>query len=188
MNGTLPAGDCGYRGGDPRRQSRPARIMRGPEGLECGTPHPSKRGTPPGWYPAAQSEKDGRELGIDGIGTFPALSLGRSDSEAQLLADGAREKAAHTMRLPAGGLHQFGQRGSVGPLQQIEDCRGFTAFPGLARLFRGFGGFLYGAGLLGRPPLLGRNVRAVCANTGLLLGLRFSAAWAVPVSSMAVFM
>ena len=64
------------------------------------------------------------------------------------------------------------QRRALRPLQQIKDIRRLAPVAGNAGLLGGFGSFLRRAGLLGRPPLLGRNVRAVCANTGPFLGSR----------------
>jgi len=73
--------------------------------------------------------------------------------------------------LPAGCLHDFGQRGSVRSLQQIDDLRCFTSFLCRPRLFGGLGRFLGGLGLLGRLGFGGRNVRATCASVGLFRGL-----------------
>jgi hypothetical protein len=74
------------------------------------------------------------------------------------------------MRLPTSYLHQFSQSGSVRPLQQIEDGRGFATIPRPALLLRGLRRFLRGAGLLGRLTLRGRNVRALLASAGLFAG------------------
>ena len=131
-----------------------------------------KQETPPGGNPAARNGRSGWESGFDGVTSLAVLDLGGCDGQSHFLADGPREKAAHTMRLPSRRFHQLGQRGSVGPLQQIEDRGGLAALPGLTRLFRGFGGLLCGAGLLGRLTLGGPNVGALLASAGLLAGFR----------------
>ena len=58
-----------------------------------------------------------------------------------------------------------------GALQQIEHLRGLAAIPA-AFFLGGFRRFLRRAGLLSCLPLLERNVRALCANTGLFRGFR----------------
>ena len=132
----------------------------------------TKQETPLGWSPAARSERDGRKSGFDGVGTLAILGLGGCDGHAHLLADGPREKAAHAMRLPPRRFHQFGQLGAFRPLQQIEDLCRFTALPD-GSFIGGFGRFLRGAGLLGRPSSLGRNVRALSANAAPFCGFGF---------------
>jgi len=172
MNGTLPARDRGYRGGDPRWQSGSAGFVPGTLGLVCGVENPTRRGTPPGFLPAARIGRGGRESGLDRVSPLTVFDLGRSYSQAQLLADGARQKAAHTMRLPASRLHQFGEGCALGSSQQIEHLLRLAAIAGSTRLFSGLGRFLRGAGLLGRLPLLRRNVRARCADTSPFRGFR----------------
>jgi len=46
---------------------------------------------------------------FDGILTLAVVDFGGCDGQSYLLADGPREKAAHTMCPPPGRLHQFGQ-------------------------------------------------------------------------------
>src|SRR5258706_7850152 len=48
-----------------------------------------------------------RHLAFDRIAAFARVILDGCDFELQLLCDHAAEKAAHGMRLPAGGLDQF---------------------------------------------------------------------------------
>ena len=122
--------------------------------------------------PAARTERNRRESDLDGIGSFAALGLCRSYSQAHLLAHSAREEAAHGMRLRPRRFHQFSQRGSIRPHQQFQDVRSLTAVAGAIGLFRGLGGFLWALGLFGRLALGGGNVGALWANTGLFVGFR----------------
>ena len=130
-----------------------------------------QRRTPPGNYPAAQSGQARRESGLNGIATSALIGFDGCDREAELLADSAGQKTAHAMRLPASRLHKFREGGALSPFQQIEDLRCLAAIP-CALFLGGLGRFLRGAGLLGNLPLLGRNVPALCANTGLFCGFR----------------
>jgi hypothetical protein len=65
------------------------------------------------------------------------------------------------MRLPAGGFEQFLGSSSARPLEQFEDCGGFTALACVVS--RASWRFLLWGGLLTRLTLSGRDVRATCA-------------------------
>jgi len=146
-----------------------------------------KRETPPGGNPAARSGRGGWASGFDGICTRALLGFRGCDREPELLAHSPGQESAHAMRLPASRFHQLSQGRSIGPLQQIEDGSGLTAVTGSTGLFRGLGRFLRRAGLLlGRLPLLGRNVRAVCADVGLFAAFGFSVGAFAVVSSVIV--
>src|SRR5215471_9803121 len=56
------------------------------------------------------------------IGAFPGGVLGRFDLCAALVSEDADE-AAHGVLLPVRGLHNLGQRRSLGPLHQGDDLR-----------------------------------------------------------------
>jgi len=146
----------------------------------------SKGEKPPGVFPAARCEGWLRRLGFDRVAALAVLALGRRHRQAHFLPDGAGQKAAHGMRLPARGFHQFLGRYAPGALQQGED--GFSlatlAHPLLLGGFLwagglGFGGrfgrFLGWGGLLGRLGLLLRNVGALWRDTRLLGGFRLLA-------------
>jgi len=100
MNATLPAGDRGHRGGDPRGQSRSAGVVPGALGLVYRVENPSRRGTPPGRNSAARSGWDGRESGLDGVGSLAVLDLDGYDGQAHLFTDGPREEATDGVCLP----------------------------------------------------------------------------------------
>src|ERR1700674_3250581 len=135
----------------------------------------NKRETPPGRNPAAREGQAERESGPDRVGACPIVSLSGYDVQAQLLPDGARQKAAHRMRLPRTDFHDGGKRRALGPFQQIEDLRRLAAVSCSTGLFAALGRFLRRAGLLPRLALLGRNVGATWRNTGLLGGFRLRA-------------
>jgi hypothetical protein len=83
------------------------------------------------------------------------------------------------VRLPAGGLPQFGERGAAGPPEQVEDLGGLAAVAGragsslragpLAAFAAGVacGGLLGRAGRVGRVGLGGRDTGLACAGGGL---------------------
>ncbi len=102
------------------------------------------------------------ESGLDGIRTLAISALVESTVRPIFLL--RSPKGSHErVGLPARGLHQLGQRGSVGPFQQVQTLA--ALLPSRCALsLGGLGRFLRGAGLLGRLPLLGRNVRALLAN------------------------
>src|SRR5205085_12185829 len=100
------------------------------------------------------------------IATLPVLTLGGRDGQPHLLADRARQKTANAVRLPGRSFHQFLQRGSVRPFQQVQDLGGLAAVAGTAALFWGLGRFLSPAGLLARLLLRRRNAGALSPNTG----------------------
>ena len=172
MNGTLPSGDRGYRGGDSVWQSGSPWTVFGTVGLVCGITHSPQRVTPPGGNPAARNGQDGRESGPNRIGALRIFAFGRHDRQSHLLAHGPGQEAADRMSLPARGLHQLRKGGAVRPFQQIEDLGGLASVPRRTLLLGGFGRLLCRAGLLGRLRLLGRNVGACWGNAGLLAGFR----------------
>src|ERR1019366_2305111 len=174
MNATLPSGNRCYRGGDPRRQSGSTGVVPSALGLVYRVENPSRRGTPPGGNPAARRGRDGWVSGLDRVGALAVLSLRGGDRQPHLLAEGPTDEPAHGVRLPAGRLHDLLQGGSARAFHQAEDRLGLAALANaflLANFLRTgglegrFGRLLCGLGLRGRLGLLGRNVRALRANT-----------------------
>ena len=74
------------------------------------------------------------------------------------------------MRLPTGRFHQFLGRYAACPLEQFQNLVRLAALAGALRFLRAFGRFLGRAGILGRLPLLLRNVGVLWRNTGLFGG------------------
>jgi hypothetical protein len=83
-----------------------------------------------------------RHDAIDAVAVIRLLGL---QNEAELFEHDAREEPPHGMLLPAGGLHDGGNRCTLGPAQQFEDggLFGFRTRLGLSRLAAN-GGFLRG--------------------------------------------
>ncbi len=99
----------------------------------------SRRETPPSGYRAALRKRNGAASGFDGIATLAVFALGQRNSQAHLLADRPRQKPAHRMRLPPGGLHQLFGGYPAGPLEQVQRFVGLAALAGPRRFLRAFG-------------------------------------------------
>ena len=127
--------------------------------------------TPPSINPAAWFAASTADSGFDGVATLAVLLLGGPHRQPHLLADGARQKPAHGMRLPAGQFHQLFCCYAPGPLEQVEDLVGLAALVGDLRFLRARTRFLGGAGLLSRLGSLLRNVGAPWRTAALFGGL-----------------
>src|SRR5207248_1984522 len=90
---------------------------------------PSERRKPPEMNPAARRNTFWRGSGFQRVVALAVLALGGCDRQSHLLADGARQKPAYRMRLPAYRFHQLLGRDSARPLQQFEDLGGLAAIP-----------------------------------------------------------
>ena len=186
MNGTLPAGDRGYRSGDSGRQSGSPWTVFGAVGLVCGITYTPERGTPPSGNPAAPNEQVGGESGPNRIGALRIFAFGRRDRQTQLLSHGPGQEAADRMCLPASGLHQFRKSGAVRPFQQIEDLGSLASVPRRTILFGSFGRLLPGLAFLAVLAFLAATWARVGATRAFLPGFGFSvpAAWAAPISTV----
>src|SRR5712692_993034 len=91
------------------------------------------------------------------IGPLTACGLKGLDLEAQLLAEGAGDEAAHTVRLPAGCAHQVLQGCAAGAFQQGHNLGLFGVFSTCVRV-------LLARGLPGGPATRRRDVAAVFAR------------------------
>ena len=153
--------------------------------LANGAAHPPGRATPPSRNLAAREERDWGCSGLHGVSALPVLSFGGRHRQPHLLADGARQEAAHGMGLPACSFQQFLHAGSLGAFQQVEHRRRLASVTGQAGLLCALGRLLGCLGLRRGPSLLGPNVRALCGNTSLLARFRLLRAsrLAAPVAS-----
>jgi len=110
-----------------------------------------------------------RSLAADRVDPGAVFALGRFDLQALFLAQGTADEPSDTMGLPAGGFHQFSQRGTVGLLQQNDDLSLFAAFARLAGgLFPALRGLLGARGLTARLRL-GVATWGLCAAGAALL-------------------
>jgi hypothetical protein len=179
MNRALPPGDRRYRSSDTHRPSPSSGIVdasRSPvlEVVEAvrRTEDPAERETPSDMNPAAHGEFDWTSSGFDGIAALDVLGLRRRDGQPHFLSHCTRHEPTHGMRLPTRSFHQFFQRGSSGPMQQIQHLGSLAAVAGDGGLLSGFGRVFGRTGLLGRLGRGGRDAGATCANACLFVRFR----------------
>src|SRR6266704_5647437 len=101
--------------------------------------------------------RGGRVLSAERIDARAILAFGGLHRQAQLLAERAGKKAAHTMGLPTGGSHQFQKRRSTFTAQQRQNVGFLAALAGWGRL-------LLRAGLLRRFGSLRPHTGRLCAS------------------------
>ena len=90
----------------------------------------------------------------DAVNSRAVFALGGTHREPHLLAQGTTDEAADAVRLPGRGVHDLGERGALGPLDQGKDGSGLAALADAPSLrLRGFLGRF--GGLFGRGRLLG---------------------------------
>jgi hypothetical protein len=100
--------------------------------------------------------------GVCLAGALAILRLGGYDCEPELLTHGPRQESAHGVRLPARSFDQFRQRGSIGPLQQVQDFGCLTAIAAADSILSRFGRFLGCPGLWApSSPSWAQRARAV---------------------------
>ena len=155
MNRPMPARNRRGRGIDSCRTSRSSGTFPGPLGLVHRTPPPSGRATPPGGNPAAQ-QWGKRRSSFYGIAALAALGVSGRNSQTQLFAHGPRQESSYGVGLPPGSFHQFRERGSVRPFQQVQYFGRLAPLTGATRFLRALWRFL-GGGSLSWPPLLWRT-------------------------------
>ena len=107
---------------------------------------------------------------FDGVAALTVLALGRCDGQAHFLADGPGQEAAYGMWLPTGSSHQILGCYAARPLEQFQNRVSLAACARGLGFLSGFGRFLRRCRLLGRLPLLLRNVGALWRNTRLFGG------------------
>jgi DNA methylase len=179
MNSSLPPGNRGHRGTDPRRESGPAGPLSGAGRLECratSAARPNKE-KPPRRNPGGRRRRACYGSRLNGIGPRTVLTLGGFHCQTQLLADRARQVPTDRMRLPAGGFYQLIECGTVRPFQQVQDLRCFAALAGAFAIL----GRLRALRFFWLPFLAGVVFFSALALAGATRGFR-GAVWAFVVA------
>jgi len=108
-----------------------------------------QRAEKPATGSAGRAGEGTRRLAADGVHPLSVVALGRFQLQSHLLRDRPAEEAANRMRLPAGGFPQFGERRTLGSLQQGDYLGLLAALAGGRGLFSGFRRLLARSGLSG---------------------------------------
>jgi hypothetical protein len=144
----------------------------------------AERKTPPGANPAAHFERRPCESGFHGIDALPILAFGGRDGQPHLFAQRSADESAQRMRLPPSHFEQFLGSRPVRTLQQVEDRRGFAAFPDV--VFCAPGAFFFVVACFPALPPTGATLARRAPAAAFLVGLVSIAVAAGAVSVRAV--